>query len=459
MGFMIAAPFEMALQGATKPALSRREREVAALVAEGLTNREIAQRLYVSERTVDAHLEHIREKLGVNARAQVAAWFVTQTQPLAEATPAPQIRDRRVTNVRFAAAAATTVVLLLGGLVVWTRQQTPPAATSPMITTIAGSKGANNVAGGYSGDSGPATSAQLNFPVDIAVGPTGYLYIADYWSSRIRRIDPHGTITTLAGGVTTPFVEGAYGPTTGIGLVTSVTVSPDGLVYFANGDFIGRVDPDLSVHRLPIDQILTPWGVRFGRDGSLYVSDTFGNKVWRRKPDGTLTIYAGDGTHDFGGDAGAATGAQLRYPTGLALDDVGNLFIADTGNNRIRRVDAASQVITTVAGSSDTYSYSGDGGPAENAELSLPQGVVVASNRYVYIADTGNNRVRQLDVRTHIITTVAGSGRPGFSGDGGPALNSDLYGPYAVTLDRIGDLYIADTSNHRIRMIREAVRP
>jgi sugar lactone lactonase YvrE len=186
----------------------------------------------------------------------------------------------------------------------------------------------------------------------------------------------------------------------------------------------------------------------------MYISDTFGDKVWRRTPDGTLSVYAGTGVHGFDGDLGAATGAKLRYPTGLALDASGNLFIAETGNNRIRRVDAATHVITTIAGSSDTYGYGGDGGIADRALLNLPHGVAVAPNGDVYIADTGNSRVRRVDAQTHVITTVAGTGKEGFSGDGAAASGADLYGPYAVAFDGSGDLYIADSGNHRIRKVR-----
>lgn len=447
--------FEVALDELPKAELSRREREVAALVAEGLTNREIAQRLFISERTADGHLEHIREKLGVTNRAQVAAWFVAQSRDGAAVVVVPRVHRRRANDVRVASAVAIAVVLILVGVVVVTQQLAPTVPTGPIITTVAGSQGGNSVVGGYSGDSGPATSALLRVPYDVAVGPTGYVYIADNFSQAIRRIDPRGTITTHAGGATTPFAEGGFGPKTGIGLVRSVAVSPEGVVYFANGEFVGRVDADLSVHKLPTAPIQTPWSVRFAPDGTLYISDTFGNEVWRRSTDGVLSVFAGNGTHAFGGDLGAATSAQLSYPMGLAVDHAGNLYIADVGNNRVRRVDLASNVITTVAGTADTYGYSGDGGPADKAELNLPQGVAVAFNGDVYIADTGNNRVRRVDVKTHVITTIVGTGRPGFSGDGGAALNADLYGPWAVALNDSGDLYIADSTNHRVRMIHK----
>lgn len=444
----------MAIQKAGKPELSRREREVAALVAEGLTNREIGQRLFVSERTVDAHLEHVREKLALNNRTQVAAWFVAQSQAAVETISAPRPRARWVTSHRLAVTLATIVVLLLGGLVLWTRQPTPAALSGPIITTVAGSRGGNSVLGGDTGDHGLATSALLSSPWGIAVGPNGYLYIADSNRQVIRRVEPDGIITTIAGGGSTPLVDGDDALTTDIGNVSSVVVAPDGTVYFANGSFVGRIDSLLTIHIVPTGPMVSPSFLCFAPDGTLYISDTFGDEVWKRAPDGTLSVYAGDGMHGTAGDNGAATGAELSYPAGLARDLSGNVYIAEPGSNRIRQVTAASHVITTIAGSSDIYGFGGDGGPASEALLSLPHGVAVSSNGDVYIADTGNNRVRRVDARTHLITTVAGTGSSGFGGDGFAAVAADLYGPFGVALDTAGDLYIADSGNHRVRMVR-----
>jgi adhesin/invasin len=191
----------------------------------------------------------------------------------------------------------------------------------------------------------------------------------------------------------------------------------------------------------------------FAPDGSLYVADYRGDRVWLMRPSGELTVYAGTGEHGYWGDNSSALTAHLSYPNRLALDNAGNLYIADEGNNRIRRVDKLTGVITTVAGSSGTYGFSGDGGPAVDARLSLPEGVAVARNGDVYIADTGNNRVRKVDAKTHVITTVAGVGAAGFAGDGGPAEKAELYGPVALALTSSGDLYVVDVGNQRIRVI------
>ena len=455
----------MALQELPKTALSPREREIAALVAEGLTNREIGQRLFISERTADGHLEHIREKLGVTSRAQVAAWYVAHSQDAAPAVVAPPLaRRRRVEPIRIALVAATLAVLLLLATIV-PRLLAPPAPTGPVITTVAGSTPLDSPVtpgfhGGYSGDFGPATSAQLNLPEQVALSPKGFVYIADTANRVIRMVDLRGNITTLAGGVTTPFVDGGHGPKTGIGVVNSVAVSPDQphLLYFSNGTLIARIDTDYSLHRVSLGQGIHPSHIRFASDGTLYIADTFADKIWQRAADGSLSVYAGSGVHGFNGDQGAATGALLRYPTSLAVDAAGNLFFADTGNNRIRRVDAQTGVITTVAGSSDIYGYDGDGRSAVQAHLSLPFGVAVAPNGDVYIGDTGNNRVRRVDAKTHLITTVAGTGKAGFAGDGAAAVGADLYGPYGVAVDGEGNLYVVDKGNHRVRMVRGVAR-
>ncbi|HZC43351.1 MAG TPA: hypothetical protein VE195_04195, partial [Acidobacteriaceae bacterium] len=152
------------------------------------------------------------------------------------------------------------------------------------------------------------------------------------------------------------------------------------------------------------------------------------------------------------GDGGFANGAEMSFPTGLTFDDSDNLYIADSGNNVIRKVDAATNIITTVAGN-HKKGYTGDGGPATSAELNTPNGVAVDSVGNLYIADTSNNAVRMVSAASGIITTVAGNGTAGFSGDGGPATSAELHAPGDVSVDSAGDLYIADTNNGRIREV------
>jgi DNA-binding beta-propeller fold protein YncE len=187
----------------------------------------------------------------------------------------------------------------------------------------------------------------------------------------------------------------------------------------------------------------------------MFVADWVENVVWKRTPDGQASIYVGTGAAGCSGDNGAAAGAKLRGPMGLALDKFGNLYIADTGNNTIRKVDQQG-IITTIAGRSgacDLYAFGGDGGPATQARLSFPFGVAVRDDSTIYIADTGNNRVREITPAGTIFTLV-GTGLLGFGGDGRAATGANLRAPEAVRLEPNGNLLIADTGNHRIREVR-----
>ena len=195
-------------------------------------------------------------------------------------------------------------------------------------------------------------------------------------------------------------------------------------------------------------QLNTPQGVAADSSGNLYIADTLNNVVRKVSPNGTISNFAGNGGAGSSGDGSAATSAQLHGPQGLAVDAAGNLYIADTLNAKVRKVSAASGVITTVAGSG-TPGYGGDGGAAASAQLNLPIGVAVDSSGNLYIADFGNSRVRKVSASGAIIGTVAGNGSTGYSGDGGPAAKAQLNGPQGVAVDAAGNLYIADTENNR----------
>jgi DNA-binding CsgD family transcriptional regulator/sugar lactone lactonase YvrE len=443
-------PAGMTLNQRSEPNLSRREREVAALVAEGLTNRQIGERLFISERTVDGHLEHVREKLAVNTRAQIAAWYVNQSRAELASVDAPPARQPRSLATRPFVAIALLANLIVATVAVGLWLVRP---TGPVITTVAGStRGDLILEGGFSGDSGQATGAQLSRPSDVGLFGTT-IYIADTDNGRIRMVDAQGRISTLAGGGNQPFSDGDNATSADIGPPVAVAAGPDGLTYFSNGSLLARINANLTLTSIPTGQISSVGGLCFAPDGSLYIADYYGDRVWVMRPNREISVYAGTGEHGFWGDNSSALAAHLSYPDHIAVDKDGNLYIADEGNNRIRRVDKSTGVISTVAGSSDTYGYSGDGGPAIHARLSLPSGVAVADNGDVYIADTGNNRVRKVDAKTHVITTVAGVGSPGFSGDGSPATQAALYGPVALALTSTGNLYVVDLGNHRIREI------
>lgn len=198
---------------------------------------------------------------------------------------------------------------------------------------------------------------------------------------------------------------------------------------------------------------MVPSGVTIDSHGNLYIADTYGQVVRRvDAATGVTTVVAGNGTVGFSGDNGPATSAELDHPAGLAVDAAGDLFIADSVNNRVRRVDATTGVITTAAGTG-VAGFSGDAGPATSAELYQPRGLAVDAKGNLFIADTYNSAVRRVDAVTGDITTVAGTGACGFSGDGGLATSAQLCLPYDVAVSANGDLFIADSQNNRVRQM------
>lgn len=430
--------------------LTRRESEIAALVAEGLTNREIAERLFISERTADGHLEHIREKLGVRNRAQITAWHVARAA--GRPVPIGAVGEARVASLRRGAKRRWPVagmVLVLGaaavlsGLVVLRN-----GATGAATAVVAGSPGE----AGAQGDFRRATAAQLRRPVDVAVGTDGRLYIADFEAGRVRAVDQRGVISTVAGGGSAPLTTAPLAAAAEIGHPSGVAVGPSGSFYVTSelGVLWVRADGTVTVLAAPESGGLkAPAGIAVGRDGGLFVADPGANVVFRLFPGQRPAAFAGTGEARFFGDGGAAASAGLSRPTAVAIDPRGDLFIADTANNRIRMVEAGTGIIRTVAGSRDLYGDRGDGGPATEARLSLPEGVAVDGRGTVYVADTGNNRVRA--VRDGRITTVMGTGVMGFAG--GPALHAQLWGPEGLAIGADGELYIADTANRVVRRL------
>ncbi len=270
---------------------------------------------------------------------------------------------------------------------------------------------------GFSGDGGAATSAVMNAPVSVAVDGAGQLFIADFNNQRVRKVDTNGIMTTFAGNGVGGY-SGDGGAATNAGLDAPSGVAMDGL-------------------------------------GNIYIADRFSHRVRKVNSKGIITSVAGVGTAGFSGDGGAATNAALNGPSGVAVDAWGNLFIADF-NNRVRKVDT-NGVITTIAGTG-TQGYSGDGGAATNAEISFGAlsglagtlGVTADSYGNLFIADNGNSRIRKVDTNG-VITTIAGNGTTGYSGDGGPATNAALRNPTGVAVDGFGNIYIADTQGARVR--------
>ena len=276
---------------------------------------------------------------------------------------------------------------------------------SGTISTIAGTG-----VEGYSGDGGPAVDARLNFPASVAVDAEGNLFFTEYFEHRIRRVDSSGTISTVAG----IGVEG----------------------------FSGDGGPAVEA------QLDTPTGVAVDADGNLFIADFSNRRIRKVDPSGTITTLAGGG--DALGDGGPAIAAGIRNPTGVAVDADGNLYISVLSNSTIRRVDP-SGTISTIAGIG-RWGFSGDGGPASQAALHGPNDVAVDAAGNLFIADTGNQRIRKVDP-SGMITTIAGSSDRGFSGDGGPATQAQLARPNGVAVDTAGNVYIADHDNQRIRKV------
>jgi hypothetical protein len=346
------------------------------------------------------------------------------------------------------------------------------AAQTNNIVTVAGTGNP-----GYSGDGGPATSADLGTPVGVKSMPDGGYLIFNQGGSVVRRVFPDGTITTIAGNGTAGF-SGDSGPATlaSMNAPSGGDRTADGgyLIADANNNRIARVAPDGTITTVVGDgsqafggdngpanlaKVRFPYDVAVQPDGGYLIADVDNNRIRRVAPNGIITTVAGGGT---GGDNGPATNAQLFKPSGVALTGDGGYLIADTYDHRVRRVDAAG-TITTVAGTG-AAGLTGDGGPATSATLNRPTRVAVTpaddlghTNGFV-IADELNNRVRRVasDGGTiETITTVAGT-TSGFGGDGGPATGAQLNNPIGVAVTTGGDYLIADTNNQRIRFVDAA---
>jgi len=334
--------------------------------------------------------------------------------------------------------------------------------TKGNISTIAG-----NGTAGFSGDGSTAVNAEMNFPTGIAIDSSGNLYIADFLNLRIRKIDSSGNINSVAGNGVLSF-SGDGGPAFSAQMNSPQGVAADsaGNLYVSdtNNNVVRKVAKNGTITTIAgtgtagsngdgsaatAAQLNGPRGLALDAAGNLYIADSQNAKIRKVSTSGTISTVAGSGTAGFGGDGAAATAAQLNFPTAVALDSAGDLFIADFSNNRIREVSAGG-AIATVAGNGRS-GYSGDGGPAANAQLFTPQGVAVDSSGNLYIADTGNWVVRLVSAGG-TISTIAGTGAAGYAGDGGPAASAQLVSPTAIAVDSVGNTFVAD-GNTRIRQI------
>ena len=324
-------------------------------------------------------------------------------------------------------------------------------STNGIITTVAG-----NGTGGFSGDGGPATSAQLSWPLDVTLDSSGGLLIADNgFNNRIRRVF-QGMISTVAGNGTAG-LSGDRGPAVRAQLSEPIGVAVDGTTtYIADtqSEVVRAVDGAGTITTvIGTDAGLNfPTGLAVDGNHTLYVADSWNNRVLSRRADGTVAVVAGSGVRGYAGDGGQASAAQLNDPSGLAVDASLDLYVADSGNNVVRVVDQSGQIATTVGTGSATDATHplGDGGPATAATLNNPTGVAVAP-RGLLIADRNNQRIRL--VSGGVISTAAGTGAVGYSGENLPATSSRLNYPAGVATDAAGSLIISDTGNCVIRRV------
>ncbi len=344
----------------------------------------------------------------------------------------------------------------------------PPGRPHGLITTVVGSGAA-----GSSGDGGPATKAQLDFPVDLGFDGEGNLYVLDLGNpknpGRVRKVDASGTITTVVGG-------GAPGEAGRV--VLGVTFGATGLAVDAQGNvYVGGGDGNYTNHQVirvdPAGHVTTVAGtgeaghsgdggpatnatlgvvfdLTLDPSGNLYMS--VGNQVREVDTSGAITTLAGTGSKGFSGDGGPAEAAQLDHPTGVAVDPQGDVYILDIGNDRIRRIDTRGIIITVAGPGRGKDCFSGDGGPAIESGFCAPEHPWIDAEGDLFVADTYSRRIREIDTNG-IVTTVAGDGNPSFSGDGGQATHAGLSKASGVAVGPDGALYIADSGHNRVRKV------
>jgi len=376
----------------------------------------------------------------------------------------PPIITVQPTNQTVIVGSAVTFDVAVSGTGPFTYQWQWNGTNLPngIITTVAGNGGS-----GYSGDGGAATNTSLYYPWGVAVDASGNLFIGDSSNQRIRKVDTNGIITTVAG-------KGSDGYSGDGGAATNASLSyPLGVAVDAFGNLFIADQGNYRIRKVDTNSIITtvagngsyghtgdggpatnaglgyPYDVAVDAAGNLFIADQFNNRIRKVDTNGIITTVAGGGTN-YPGDGGPATNASLHFPFCVSMDAFGNLVIADSYNYRIREVDT-NGIITTLAGNG-SYGYSGDGGAATNARLSVTYGVAVDLSSNLFFVDSDNNRIREVDTNG-IITTVAGNGSHGYSGDGGAPINASLYYPADLTMDASGNLFIADRFNFRIRKV------
>jgi uncharacterized protein (TIGR03437 family) len=354
------------------------------------------------------------------------------------------------------------VWLMLAGCLTMAWAQAPQFT----IQTVAG----NGIAGS-SGDGGSATSAELNGPRGVTEDIYGNLYIAEYYGQRVRKVTPNGTITTFAGNGKQGY-SGDGGPATSAELngPYRVTVDLAGNVYIpdSGNSRVRKVAPDGTITTFAgngssgysgdggpaTSAVLNyPEAVAFDSAGNYYIADEAANVIRKVNPSGIISTAVGTGNAAYTGDGGPATSATLDGPVGIQVDASNNLYISDQVNNVIRKV--TNGTISTFAGTG-TFGFAGDGGPATKAEFGYPASIGIDAAGNLYIPDVNNYRIRVV-LTDGTIWTVAGNGGEGYGGDGGPAVDAEINAPRSVSVAPNGNIYIGDFGNNRVRMLTPVV--
>jgi hypothetical protein len=349
-------------------------------------------------------------------------------------------------------------------------------AKAQIITTFAGNGiGAGTYTCCYSGDGGQATAAELNSPFGVDFDVAGNLYIVDQSNNRIRKVNTNGIISTVVGnGMAGYHGDGSDATVAELNYPTATAFDVAGNLYIVdNGNNLVRKVNTLGIITTVVGdttgantgtnngysgdggqatsaKLNSPIGIALDNIGNLYIADQNNNRIRKINTLGIISTIVGNGIQGFSGDGGIATSAQIDNPQGLVFDAVGNMFIADYGNDRVRKVSTVG-IISTFAGNGTCCSL-GDGGQATAAELFYPTGITCDTEDNVYIADRNNKRIRKVNT-LGIISTIAGNGILGYSGDGGQATVAEIADPTGVAFDDTGNMYIADYYNSRIRKV------
>jgi sugar lactone lactonase YvrE len=330
-------------------------------------------------------------------------------------------------------------------------------AQTPIINRLTGIGSAY-----YSGDGGPATAANVHGPIGVTTDKWGNVYIADQSNDRIRKIDTSGIITTIAGTGTSGFTgDGGAATAAQIYYPYGLDVDTAGNVFMIANGRVRKVDASGTISTIAgggsggdgiqatASSLYGATDVKVDAAGNIYIAESGNSKIRMVNTAGIISTIAGTGTAGFSGDGGAATAAKLDNPFGLCVKN-GNIYIADMLNVRVRMINS-SGVISTIAGSG-SYGFSGDGGPATAADLTDLRYIDIDSCNNIYFSDGHNNRIRKITA-AGIISTVVGTGGGTGGGDGGPATASNIGAPMGVNVDKNGDLILADYGNDKVRKV------